>query len=223
MPLLCLQVHMGFPQQMAEGPAAAVFVGAECKMRSSAFTCPRCKGCVPELPCSCHICGLTLVSSSQLARSYHHLFPIQPFTEVAQQDLAAAMVGPLLVYSCLKAVCMRSPSRCAQASLKIIQDSCVQAGAELHQDLLCHGCMQPLTGAEDAEAAAGVVLSCPECRQLYCFECDTYIHKSLHNCPGCEELQNLTTAFHVSNGHEVWNEGVLEAPTNMQSLLDDSD
>eukprot|EP00891_Asterochloris_glomerata_P009977 jgi/Astpho2/9977/e_gw1.00153.17.1_t len=177
-------VHMGFPQQMAEGPAAAVFVGAECKMRSSAFTCPRCKGCVPELPCSCHICGLTLVSSSQLARSYHHLFPIQPFTEVAQQDLAAAM---------------------------------------LHQDLLCHGCMQPLTGAQDAEAAAGVVLSCPECRQLYCFECDTYIHKSLHNCPGCEELQNLTPAFHVSNGPEVWNEGVHEVPTNMQSLLDDSD
>ena len=50
---------MGFPQQMAEGPSAAVFVGLECKMRSSAFTCPRCKGSVPELPCSCHICGLT--------------------------------------------------------------------------------------------------------------------------------------------------------------------
>ena len=24
------------------------------------------------------------------------------------------------------------------------------------------------------------------CRQLYCFDCDLYIHESLHVCPGCE-------------------------------------
>lgn len=27
---------------------------------------------------------------------------------------------------------------------------------------------------------------CTGCRQLFCFECDLYIHESLHVCPGCE-------------------------------------
>ncbi|GAM24274.1 hypothetical protein SAMD00019534_074490 [Acytostelium subglobosum LB1] len=27
---------------------------------------------------------------------------------------------------------------------------------------------------------------CPRCKQLYCFDCDQFIHESLHNCPGCE-------------------------------------
>lgn len=36
-------------------------------------------------------------------------------------------------------------------------------------------------------AQAGVVLRCDKgCRQLYCFDCDLYIHESLHVCPGCE-------------------------------------
>lgn len=33
-----------------------------------------------ELPSQCNVCKLTLVSSPHLARSYHHLFPVQPFT-----------------------------------------------------------------------------------------------------------------------------------------------
>ena len=42
-----------------------------------------------ELPCSCHICGLTLVSSPHLARSYHHLFPVRAFSEIPQAELEA--------------------------------------------------------------------------------------------------------------------------------------
>ena len=33
--------------------------------------CGRC-----ELPSQCKVCGLSLMSSSHLARSYHHLFPV---------------------------------------------------------------------------------------------------------------------------------------------------
>ncbi|KAM1309754.1 hypothetical protein PS2_006429 [Malus domestica] len=46
------------------------------------YTCPRCKARVCELPTECRICGLTLISSPHLARSYHHLFPIVPFYEM---------------------------------------------------------------------------------------------------------------------------------------------
>ena len=73
---------MGFPQKAADGPTAVAFVGPDCLLQSGGFTCPRCKARVVDLPSTCHVCGLTLVSSSQLARSYHHLFPVKPFVEV---------------------------------------------------------------------------------------------------------------------------------------------
>ncbi len=34
----------------------------------------------------------------------------------------------------------------------------------------------------------GVVVRCPECKQLFCYDCDLYIHETLHNCPGCETI-----------------------------------
>lgn len=34
------------------------------------------------------MCALTLVSSPHLARSYHHLFPVPPFTEVPPPQVA---------------------------------------------------------------------------------------------------------------------------------------
>lgn len=78
---------MGFPQKAAEGPTAVAFVGADCLLQSGGFTCPRCKARVLDLPSTCHVCGLTLVSSSQLARSYHHLFPVKPFVEMPSINL----------------------------------------------------------------------------------------------------------------------------------------
>ncbi len=79
---------MGFPQKAADGPTAVAFVGADCVLQSGGFTCPRCKARVLDLPSTCHVCGLTLVSSSQLARSYHHLFPVKPFVEISSGDLS---------------------------------------------------------------------------------------------------------------------------------------
>lgn len=79
---------MGFPQKAADGPTAVAFVGADCLLQGGGFTCPRCKARVLDLPSTCHVCGLTLVSSSQLARSYHHLFPVKPFVEISSSDLS---------------------------------------------------------------------------------------------------------------------------------------
>jgi transcription initiation factor TFIIH subunit 2 len=46
------------------------------------YVCPQCRAVLCELPVNCKICGLLLVSSPLLARSYHHLFPVVPFTPV---------------------------------------------------------------------------------------------------------------------------------------------
>ena len=34
----------------------------------------------------------------------------------------------------------------------------------------------------------GVVVRCPDCKELFCYDCDLYIHETLHNCPGCEAM-----------------------------------
>jgi hypothetical protein len=41
-------------------------------------------------------------------------------------------------------------------------------------------------GAPAADGPTEVVVACPACRCVFCFDCDAYIHESLHNCPGCE-------------------------------------
>uniref|UniRef100_A0A6M2EBB6 General transcription factor IIH subunit n=1 Tax=Populus davidiana TaxID=266767 RepID=A0A6M2EBB6_9ROSI len=74
-------IKMGFPQRTAEGSISICSCHKESKV-GEGFICPRCKARVCELPTECRICGLTLVSSPHLARSYHHLFPIAPFDEV---------------------------------------------------------------------------------------------------------------------------------------------
>ncbi|KAJ7560332.1 hypothetical protein O6H91_04G124700 [Diphasiastrum complanatum] len=139
-------VKMGFPQRGAEGTIALCACHREVKI-GGGYTCPRCKARVCELPTECFICGLTLVSSPHLARSYHHLFPVPVFEEV-----------PL------------------DAKFSGIQ--------ELSK--VCYGCQQllPLAGSK----VTGVRLVCPRCNKHFCFDCDVYIHESLHNCPGCESF-----------------------------------
>ncbi|KAK2362921.1 general transcription factor IIH subunit [Trifolium repens] len=75
-------IKMGFPQRAAEGSVAICTCHEEAKT-GGGYTCPRCKVRVCELPTECRICGLTLISSPHLARSYHHLFPIVPFAEIS--------------------------------------------------------------------------------------------------------------------------------------------
>lgn len=52
------------------------------KLKSGGYICPQCRSKYCELPTECRVCGLTLVSAPHLARSYHHLFPVQAFTQL---------------------------------------------------------------------------------------------------------------------------------------------
>uniref|UniRef100_A0A0D9ZN03 Ssl1-like domain-containing protein n=1 Tax=Oryza glumipatula TaxID=40148 RepID=A0A0D9ZN03_9ORYZ len=76
-------IKMGFPQRGAEDLISICSCHKKIKSGAEGYICPRCKVNVCELPTECRTCGLTLVSSPHLARSYHHLFPVQPFDEVS--------------------------------------------------------------------------------------------------------------------------------------------
>jgi len=75
-------VRMAFPSHDANGARFATFLGEGCSIAGGAYTCPVCASKNDSIPCECHVCKVTLISSAHLARSYHHLFPIALFQEV---------------------------------------------------------------------------------------------------------------------------------------------
>ena len=76
-------VRMGFPELVTECPGLCA---CHNELRSAGYVCPRCSARNCEVPTVCLVCGLQLVSAPALARSYHHLFPVAPFTEVGSAE-----------------------------------------------------------------------------------------------------------------------------------------
>ena len=86
---------------------------------------------------------------------------------------------------------------------------------ELPHALYCFGCLRDLTPASASQGAAGgraaappMVLHCGRCHHLFCFDCDSYVHESLHNCPGCESRNRGAAAATPSEG---WGVGAATA------------
>lgn len=155
-------VHVGFPSQASSAAGAACFAGASCTLRPGAFVCPRCKAKTIEVPSECHVCGLTLIASPHLARSYHHLFPVKPFREIGG-----------------------SAGGADDGRVGMETESGIEMNAEDGFDgeyVTCFGCQTQV------EAKDHQVSQCSDCDRFFCLDCDEYIHSHVHSCPGCECL-----------------------------------
>ncbi|XP_054880802.1 general transcription factor IIH subunit 2-like isoform X2 [Poeciliopsis prolifica] len=80
-------IRMGFPQHTVASlndqdvkPSFSMSSGSPA-LTLGGYFCPQCQAKYTELPVECKVCGLTLVSAPHLARSFHHLFPLQAFVE----------------------------------------------------------------------------------------------------------------------------------------------
>lgn len=71
---------MGFPSRTVESYAS--LCACHSKPSCGGYLCSRCSSKVCGLPAECPSCGLTLILSTHLARSYHHLFPLINWVEV---------------------------------------------------------------------------------------------------------------------------------------------
>lgn len=129
------------------------------------YNCPRCSAWLSDVPCECTLCGLTLVSSPHLARSYHHLFPVPKFLPLDGFE-SSSYILPELYRNC--------PTLESQMSSLLKRTH-----------LRCSGCSVLLR----KDAVLRVV--CPSCTNPFCVDCDVFIHESLHNCPVCG-LRNST-------------------------------
>ncbi|KAK6583645.1 hypothetical protein PZA11_003375 [Diplocarpon coronariae] len=73
---------MGFPSRTSGAGKAMSFCACHSKLVRGGYLCSRCDSKVCSLPAECPACGLTLILSTHLARSYHHLFPLRNWVEV---------------------------------------------------------------------------------------------------------------------------------------------
>ncbi|KNZ72838.1 TFIIH basal transcription factor complex p47 subunit [Termitomyces sp. J132] len=72
---------MGFPTRLPDTAPPGLCV-CHSEIKSEGFLCPRCLAKVCDVPTDCDVCGLMIVSSPHLARSYHHLFPVKAYDAV---------------------------------------------------------------------------------------------------------------------------------------------
>ncbi|KAI5453197.1 hypothetical protein NCC49_006225 [Naganishia albida] len=77
---------MGFPTRL---PIASPVSLCACHgaMRKGGYLCPRCGAKVCEVPTDCEVCGLMVVSSPHLARSYWFLFPVPSYGTISFDQL----------------------------------------------------------------------------------------------------------------------------------------
>ncbi|KAK9472098.1 Ssl1-like-domain-containing protein [Dipodascopsis tothii] len=72
-------IRMGFPSRIVEREPS--FCACHSNAVKGSYVCPRCRVKVCSLPTECPSCGLTLVLSTHLSRSYHHLLPLLNWQE----------------------------------------------------------------------------------------------------------------------------------------------
>lgn len=53
----------------------------------------------------------------------------------------------------------------------------------------CYGCLKPLIiGQPDTKN----VYVCTKCTEVFCFDCDIFLHDTVHSCPGCASNPNIS-------------------------------
>ena len=168
---------MGFPSRIVE--AAPSLCACHSKSTRGGYLCSRCRSKVCSLPTSCPPCGLTLILSTHLARSYHHLFPLQNWTEVSWQR-AAKHPDQSQCFACL----LPFPEITKEA-LKERSTAMIQAKQK--------GMTGDQTKREGGVSESGRY-ECGTCNSFFCIDCDVFAHEVVHNCPGCQSREGQLTS-----------------------------
>lgn len=134
-------VQMGFPQRRTDEAPSLCACHKEYKL--GGYFCPRCRSKLCELPSECLVCGLTLVASPHLARSYHHLFPVPAYKELALPTPATCFACQVCV-ECKSDKPDKSEPRammyeCPQCTRRV----CIECDIYIHDNLHnCPGCLE---------------------------------------------------------------------------------
>ncbi|KXT05371.1 hypothetical protein AC578_11074 [Pseudocercospora eumusae] len=167
---------MGFPSRIVE--EKATLCACHGNLTRGGYLCSRCKAKVCNLPATCPTCDLTLILSTHLARSYHHLFPLQNWDEVSWER--AQEKGSIACYGCHSAF----PS---------LWSSSDEANGASHAK------SRPKRAEGASESSR---YECRTCQNHFCIDCDVFCHEVAHNCPGCQSNAHLPGMANVADANE---------------------
>lgn len=167
---------MGFPSRTLAAPETTNYCACHHRPTREGYGCTRCGARVCRLPAECPGCGLTLILSTHLARSYHHLFPLRNWAEVPWSGAKKSKS----CYSCL-APFPEVPGRSGGGS-----------GTAKGQEKPDR---PPVKGLSESGRYA-----CEVCRNHFCIDCDLFAHEVLHNCPGCQSDTRAAPQTSEANG-----------------------
>ncbi|QLI66765.1 General transcription and DNA repair factor IIH subunit ssl1 [Metarhizium brunneum] len=147
--------------------------------------------------CACHSkphregynsCGLTLILSTHLARSYHHLFPLRNWAEVSWAEATRSTV-------CFSCLCPFPEAPKDKVD-----------GVEKSKD----DTRRPKAkGVSESGRYA-----CEVCGNHFCIDCDVFAHQVIHNCPGCQSTVHHDVSATVNgNGYSHQTNGAMEVDT----------
>lgn len=196
---------MGFPSRSLASKDHVSLCACHNRPTREGYACTRCRAKVCRLPAECPVCALTLVLSTHLARSYHHLFPLRGWVEVSWAEAAAAATasrregGGGACFACLAPFPAMPPQ---------------QAQAQVYGNGRDRDKGKERGGLAPEVKAAGVSESgryaCTVCGNHFCIDCDVFAHEVIHNCPGCQSDTRGAEGQQVADGGggEVMNGGV---------------
>lgn len=150
---------MGFPSRTLAPSGSISLCACHNKPLREGYACTRCATRVCRLPTECPACGLTLILSTHLARSYHHLFPLRNWVEVSWRDATRST-------ACF---------------------SCQCPFPEVHKDTANADKSKEETRYSAAKGVSeSGRYACEVCGNHFCIDCDVFAHEVIHNCPGCQ-------------------------------------
>ncbi|KAF9793443.1 Ssl1-like-domain-containing protein [Thelephora terrestris] len=175
---------MGFPTRLPDTSPPSLCV-CHSELKSQGFLCPRCSAKVCDIPTDCDVCGLMIVSSPHLARSYHHLFPVKTYRAVMTTE-ETANSSPKC-HACARMFQSPAPSgpgRKASTAGKADGSTSTTNGNSESNSIDGREGAAIDTGADGISALGRY--RCTDCSNDFCADCDVFIHDVLHCCPGCE-------------------------------------
>lgn len=107
---------MGFPAS-ARGSCSCHF-----ENHDNLFECPRCHSSMCRIPSQCINCGLLLILGPDLAKSYHHLFPLKMNSIHAREDATVCQACGMICESFVCSFDMHLEQFCSECA-KFIDES----------------------------------------------------------------------------------------------------
>ena len=195
---------MGFPSRVTDPNPS--LCACHSRPTTGGYLCSRCSSKVCSLPTTCPACSLTLILSTHLARSYHHLFPLQNWKTVSWSRASrSANKHKTQCFSCQspfpsqpaapkpttngitetnnesskQRISARLPSKVAPSDSRNAESASLEPSNNTNLRDDRKKCNEDQTVSESGR------YECGSCGQFFCIDCDVFCHEIVHNCPGC--------------------------------------